>query len=435
MRSAGASLVIKATNALLAFSTAVVLARILGPSGYGIYSFSLAVLMLSAIPAQVGIPQLITRETAKAQTQGHFGLMLSLWRWGNLAVIAFSILVITIIAILLSITNESASTSRTQTLFIGLLLIPLIALANVRGACLRGLRKIIQGQLPESVIRPAFLLALISLTWYYTEEKITPEKTMGIYLIAASLAFVVGIWLLKHARPKDLTSSLKAKSNIKVWVKAAIPLALIAGLELINKHADLIILGIFRSNEEVGIYRVVFQVSMLTGFGLHAINQVIQPYMARLYTQGDNIRLQHLATISARLALFAALFPTILFVMFGSDLLRLVFGQGYHSGAVALILLSIGQLFSSAIGSVGTLLNMTGHEKDTIKGISIAVVANLTMNILLIPEYGASGAATATMLTLILWNYLLRKAVHMRLGIESSAAGPNFKNIKKTTHK
>ena len=90
LRGGIGSLAVKATNAVLGFALAIVLARALGPEGYGVYSFALAIVMLAAIPAQVGVPQLVVRETAKAQAKEDWGLMRGLWRWANRAVIIFS---------------------------------------------------------------------------------------------------------------------------------------------------------------------------------------------------------------------------------------------------------------------------------------------------------------------------------------------------------
>lgn len=56
MRGGLGSLLIKALQAVLAFAVAVVLARVLGPEGYGVYSYALALLMLTAIPGTSGYP-------------------------------------------------------------------------------------------------------------------------------------------------------------------------------------------------------------------------------------------------------------------------------------------------------------------------------------------------------------------------------------------
>lgn len=427
LRGGIGSLAIKAGHTVLAFAVAVVLARTLGPEGYGVYSFALAILMLTAIPAQVGVPQLIIRETAKAQVAENYGLMRGLWRWGNIAVALFSLAALLVVGGILLLTEIGGDGARVATLTVGIALIPLIALANVRGACLRGLRKVVQGQLPESIIRPALLLALVGIwaAFFVPEEGMTAQQAMGLYVTAAVIAFGIGVWLLRRARPAELSEKPEPIYESGAWRKAVIPLALITGLQLINNYADLLILGIFRSDEEVGIYRAVFQLVILVIFGLQAINKVMQPHFARLYRQGQQERLQKLATASARAILAMALPPAAMFLVVGGDLLAWIFGDAFRAGALALSLLALGQLSNAGMGSVGILLNMTGNERDTMRGTAVAAAANLMMNLVLVPPFGMAGAATASALTLLLWNLLLRHSVKKRLGLETLAVSKN----------
>lgn len=422
LRGGLGSLSIKAGQALIAFAMAVLLARMLGPEGYGVYSFALAIIMLTAIPAQVGVPQLVVRETAKVQASGNYGLMRGLWRWANLAVAIFSALALIVVGGIVWFTDIGGDSARVATLNFGIALIPIIGLANVRGACLRGLRRVVQGQLPESIIRPAVHLFLI-LTWtiWVVEDQLTPQVAMEFYIVAATLAFGLGAWLLHLARPSQLNERPAPEYELSNWRKAAIPLGLITGLHLVNSYADLIILGLFRPDDDVGIYRAVSQLALLIIFGLQAINQVLHPHFARLYAQGDKDRLQRLVTTSARAILALALLPFLAFLFFGANILQLIFGPGYALGAAALVILAIGQLANAAFGSVGALLNMTGHEQDTMRGMLIAMGGNVALNFILVPTYGMNGAAIATTLSYLLWNAVLRYFVRKRLSIESTA--------------
>ena len=55
-------------------------------------------------------------------------------------------------------------------------------------------------------------------------------------------------------------------------------------------------------------------------------------------------------------------------------------------------------------GSVGVILNMTGKEKVFRNILSIALVINITLNILLITKFGIEGAAIASATSMIFWN-------------------------------
>ena len=72
------------------------------------------------------------------------------------------------------------------------------------------------------------------------------------------------------------------------------------------------------------------------------------------------------------------------------------------------------------MGSVGQVLNMTGHEKDSAIGMAIGAIANVCLNFLLIPRWGASGAAVATGVSVAIWNIVLAAFVYRRLGLNTT---------------
>src|SRR5690606_18332622 len=139
------------------------------------------------------------------------------------------------------------------------------------------------------------------------------------------------------------------------------------------------------------------QSAELVAFALVIVNTVAAPHIARLHAIGGVEQLQWLVTRCAQLSLLGALPTALVMLLAGDIVLRLVFGGGYQVGYSALAILSVGQLFNVAMGSVGLILNMTGHERETAKGVAIAVLVNVPLNLALIPLLGMTGAAMATM--------------------------------------
>lgn len=418
------SLGIKLVGTALAFAQGVLLARMLGPSGYGVYAFVISLITLLAIPAQVGLPQVVVRETAKAESSANWALMRGLWRWSNRFVTLFSTLMIGIGVLALAMGGDWLEGERWPTLAIGLILVPLGALASIRAAALRGLRQVILGQLPESLIRPGLMLLFVTLTiWLFSGEQFRASQAMQLQVVATFTAFIIGAGLLLRARPAAMRARPEPSYQTIYWRRAAVPLALLGGLQLINNQTDIIMLGVIRSDEEVGVYRVVVQIATLVVFGLQALNLMLQPYFAALHAKKDYERLQRLATNSARAILAIAILPVMAMVFAGDAFLTFFFGPEYRVGYLALGILALGQLVNAAMGSVGLLLNMTGYERDTMRGVAIAAVVNVALNLILIPRFGIEGAAASTAITLMTWNIILRSAVIARLGIESSAFG------------
>ena len=421
LRGGMGSITVRVFQMVLSFLLTLILARTLGPGGYGVYAFAFAFLTLLAIPAQVGLPQLVVRETAKAHAKEDWLLMRGIWQWTMRFVFLFSLAVVMGVGGVLWLGQPWIDPTRHATLIAGLLLVPLIALGNLRGAALRGLHHVVLGQLPESIIPTGLLAVLIVLVvWLAPTEPLTPQKVMTLHVVSVGFAFAIGAWLLWRFRPGGVKVERQSRREPAAWRRAALPLALVSGLQLFNSYADILLLGMMRTDVEVGVYRVVVQMSNLVMFGLGAVNLVLQPHFARLYAQGDQARLQQLVTTSARVILALALPPVLLLMFAGGPLMGWLFGSAYVIGAIALSILAVGQLCNAAVGSVGALLNMTGHEQDTLRGVACAAVVNVVLNLVLIPLYGMAGAAVATAVSLGVWNLILWKFVWKRLGIEST---------------
>ena len=414
------SLFVKAGFALLSFLISVVLARALGADGFGIYSFVIAVIMLLSIPAVVGVPELIVRETAKNQVDEQWSVIKGLWTWTQTRSIVFSLILVFFSSLMTLFWGVGDESLRVNLLLVGLFIIPFSAIIAYKSACVRGLGHTVLGQLPDNIIRPGLILISI-LLFSFVSRPFTPETAIFVYLFAAMVAAISAYILLNKVSPKELSNVVKEKDDSLLWSKAILPLSLIGGLHVLNGYVDIVILAFFQPDEEVGIYRAVVQLSILVSFGLQAINQVLHPHFSRLFMMNEHHKLQKLVTISTRIILLISLPPVLLFVFYGKGILQFVFGDPFYIGELALAVLAIGQLINSAMGSVGALLNMTGHERYTLRGVFLAALLNVVLNFILIPFYGMLGAAIATAVSLALWNLLLRHYVRQKLNIEPSA--------------
>jgi len=96
-----------------------------------------------------------------------------------------------------------------------------------------------------------------------------------------------------------------------------------------------------------------------------------------------------------------------------------VFGEEYVQAAHLLQILIIGQFINVITGSVGYLLNMTGHEKDMRNVVFFSGPLALILGFVLTPLYGATGAAVATAIALASQNLLAVFMVKKRLGFNT----------------
>jgi O-antigen/teichoic acid export membrane protein len=255
-----------------------------------------------------------------------------------------------------------------HTFYWGLALILLVALSNLRGAALRGLQHIFEGLLPEQMLLPGFFILLLGGTILFARSSLSPALAMALQVAAAALAFFFGAILLWRATPVLVRDAVPVYQNRR-WFLSTLPLAFVDGMSILNNQIGIVILGMFAQPADVGLFRVAFQISGLTSVGLVAINMVVAPQFAQMYANGDTKQLQHLATTSARMVLMLTLPLALFFLLAGKPTLNIFFGTEYGPAYVPLVIMIIGQLVNSATGSVGYLLNMSGHERDTAFGM------------------------------------------------------------------
>jgi O-antigen/teichoic acid export membrane protein len=419
-RGAFMSLVIKVAYTLLTVGAVVLLARILGPHDFGVYAYAYALITTLALPAQGGLPALVIRQVAAYQVREEWGLMRGLLRRANQGVIVFSALLVIIAAGATWLLMPRLSSDQVYTFLVALGILPLLALASIRSGVLVGMRNVVIGQVPEQIVRPMLLIIIAgTLVLLHDAPALTPVSAMAAHLLAAGVAFGLGAWLL-HMRMPGTVRSASPEYETRDWVRSVVPLSLLAGAQVLNTQMDVIILGLFRPSEDVGIYRVAAQGALLVAFPLFAISAALAPHISRLHAVGDKVRLQRMITLGARVAFLVALPLAVIFVVAGDNVLRLVFGESYARGHIALALLSAGFLLNTAAGLVATTLNMTGQERVTAAIFGLTSVGNILLNWILIPVWGMNGAAVATAITLLLWGVWLSHQVLVRLGIGSA---------------
>ena len=126
--------------------------------------------------------------------------------------------------------------------------------------------------------------------------------------------------------------------------------------------------------------------------GLLGISGFASPLISQYFALSDFAKLQRLARLAARGTLGAASVTAVLMIAFGNELLRL-FGNGFDSAYLPLLVLLLGEIAAGAAGPVGYFLTMTGRQTTAtwIEAVTCAVAVALAP--VLVPRYGILGAA------------------------------------------
>jgi O-antigen/teichoic acid export membrane protein len=124
---------------------------------------------------------------------------------------------------------------------------------------------------------------------------------------------------------------------------------------------------------------------------------------------------RRLAKISTR-AMLALALPVVVVMSVFSDFIMSIFGEGFAQAAPLLVIIAVGQLINVSTGSVGFLLNMTGHERDMRNVTLFSGPLTIICAVWFTTSWGVLGAAYATALGLSLQNLGALWMVKRRLG-------------------
>lgn len=418
-RGATGAFGLKIIDAAAALLISLALARLLGAEDFGRYSVIIAWVSLLTVPALLGMENLTVRHVAGYAASGDTPHLRG--------VIGFVVSVVGAVSVTVAALAAAIGIAvglpgiATVTFALGMAIIPLAALTRVLQAATRGLHHIVAGFIPELVVTPGLLLLLIALGWLGFVRPLDATWAIGVTVAATAVGAATAAFVLVRRLPRAL-AGVKARTEGRAWIATAMPLLLIGGMQMVIRQADIVLLGLIRGPREAGIYAVATRGSQLVSFLLYAVNAALAPNISRLHVAGRRDELQRIVTRSARVVLAVAGPVAAALIVFGSTFLS-VFGEEFRVGSTALAILTLGQLFNAATGSVGNLLTMTGHERDAAAGFGLSGIANIGLNLALIPSLGIVGAALANAGSLMIWNILLVVAVRRRLGIHATALG------------
>lgn len=410
---------VKLLSLPITLAASILLARGLGPEGYGQYAFIMSLVALLALPIGPGLGQLITREVAKYHHGGDWSLFRGLLRRAHQLVLGGSIFVMMAVGFLLGSQPQWRSDDRWTLLLIAVFMVPLLGLSSVRSSTLRGLRHVFYAQLPELLARPGLHLVIAGAL--LAVGMLNPLTALFSQILATAGAYLLGAWILRRRRPAELSDVLPDYRHGE-WGRALLPFTLLAAVGTVNGQIGVLVLGFLGGDPDVAALRVAMSGAMLVATSLAIVNMVIGPHITHAQQNNDKARLQRLSRQSARAALIVALPIALPLILFGATLIRLVFGEAYVEMAVwPLAILAAAQLVNVAFGSVGLFLTMSGYERDTLLGQVIALIMNALVAVILVPVFGAVGAALSVAIGLLTWNGILAARFVQRLGFRPTA--------------
>ena len=246
---------------------------------------------------------------------------------------------------------------------------------------------------------------------------------LGVGYVAAGLfgLAVYGSLLRRLLRDRGLLDRPETGPRVSVPYAEigafTLPLLVSDLMFVVLYTSDVVILGRTAGTAAVASYRAVLPVARLNQLVMNSFSLLFAPLMARMWTRGDR---QALGQAYWQTAAWVAVLSFPLFALtlgLAGPITVGLFTSRYADSSPYLAVLGLAYYFNAALGFNGVTLKMAGRVWLVAGTAGAALVFNLAANLILIPRYGAMGAACGTAASVVLYNLLKQWGLHRGTGI------------------
>lgn len=418
--NSGTVLLLTIASGALGLLSQMVLTRSLGATEYGRYAVAISWCLALAAPATAGLDSSILRFAPRyiAERQGA-----QLRRFVEFAGLA-QILVILLFgcAIFLTPLGRKILYGLDPDGLIWLLLfIGSSAFLASFSTFFIAFQSFTLSQLYQNFVRPILLLGAVLVIILAAKARLDANVALAITAVSSAAALVLLLLHIAWALHR-FGGSGKASFHARAWLS----FSGWAQLGSIGQQAvvqvPVILLGAFSTAAEAGHYAIAARLSVLVTLGLTSVGTASAPMISTACGRREWDKVAHLARIAARLATGASVLALIFFAFAGTLVLSL-FGESFGQAYIPLLVLLAGACFNAFSGVNTILLSMTDQPDFAVKAILSGAVVNMTAAFLLIPHFGATGAAAGMAVGTVVSNLLMIGRLRYSLGIDSTAIG------------
>lgn len=409
---------------------ALVIGRAFGPAGMGVFALAQAILLGAGMLSRVGLDNALMRYVGQDQTSAN------VWRycqWAFSRGLVIALAVALVLWWLRGPFEQLFNAENLASVLVGIVLaVPTFTLSFLLSGLFKAARKPATAALLENG-SVALVTAGLLVAWLMLGGR--EDLAVIGYAYAAASLLVVGQglwqarrWLAGQAWWKGRREELACVAGDLVpkpqFLATSRAFFVINFAGFMQQALAVMVAGWLLSSAELGLFKAAQQTAIMISFILIVINAIFPPRFAALYHEGELDALGRLARQGAALGTAMASPLLVLCLVFPGWVLNW-FGEGFSEGAMLLRIIAIGQLVNVATGSVGHLLNMTGHERLMRNIALVCSSLGLASFFVLIPPLGALGAALALAFVLIVQNLVAMYFVWRRLDVWT-LPGPNW---------
>lgn len=403
---------VKVSAAFIAFFLTIVITRLLGASEAGLFLLAISILSFGSVFFRLGLDNVILRLIGGSKGSSYsITAMRTGLTWSALSAISMTIIV-TIVAKPVSI-NLLEKPEFSNVISIMIWALPFMVVFMLLSFGFQAYYRVIAATSFQNLGISFLFLCVIGTTYFSgIAEELTAAYIAYFYVASSVAVCFIGL-LMWHKQIKGNWGSLHFK-NQELW-SASSNLWVASTMSLMVQWSGVLIAGALVSASDVAYFTTAQRTAMLTSFVLMVVNMVVAPRYALLWKENKIYEIQRLAIWSTR-GMVALVLPIIAIMLIFPSFIMSLFGDEFEVAGTLLAIMAVGQFINVATGSVGFLLNMSGHERDFRRVTMFAGPLTIILSYFFIVQWGVTGAAIATALGLSLQNIGALFMVRKRLG-------------------
>jgi O-antigen/teichoic acid export membrane protein len=391
----------------------VILARWLGVEQYGVYTLAYNTVLLLAVlggfgfrfsSLKIAATAIETEDWAAYKGFVFLGTVLT-----SAGTVILTIVVTVVVTRFYTFENDYANLYR---LLIGLWITPIYALFEFYADLMRSAGYVTLSLGPSRALRP---LLLLGITWgLMIIFPATALPALLALLVSTTLILLFFVWQLARDTSPH-TRDIAATYTPREWLPLSLRLLLVQGVAMAQDRVPVLAVGLLLSEASAGIYSVAFRLATLLTLSFDAAGLVLAPRIAPLVERGAIHELELQMRTMIRWSLLIAVLLGAGVLLAATPLLRL-FGAEFVVGRTALAIAVFGQILRTVLGPAAYVLNLSGHERLSVRLSIIIVGITLLLTPLLTTFGGIEGAAFAVLISQVLQGALFYRAVQNHVG-------------------
>ena len=374
-------------NLLLGTGASVIIARVLGPSGKGIYSLVLLLPAMIFMFSHLGIGAATVYYVAqkKYSVKDIFNSNIVL----GLLISILSILAGLIIIFFFQ--DEIVPGVPKKYLLLALLLLPLKIFTEYIINILLGLQKIKKFNLINPARTLTFLVLIIILLLGF-----------GFGIMAAIVASIISLvvsgsltfyWTFKETNILTKISLKLNKSYIKNIFSYVFKTYLSAIFNLLHLRFDMFMINLYLTPMAVGFYSIAVGLTEKLWLISQSAGLVLFP---RVSSEKDPKKFKQFTPLVFRTSILLTAGAAIILFFWGHQVIMVLFSKSFSSSIQPFKILLIGIIATSGSRILGNDLFGRGKPMLNTYAAAVSVILNISLNIFWIPRWGIIGAAWAT---------------------------------------